>query len=92
MYGESKIANPFTTAQEKRLNTYLRLVNVCFSSTMVQRFIDLNDRKKREDYEKSGGGDPIKTFFVEASNILNDPQMNHLLEGIVSSQEGEDAH
>ena len=92
MYNQNKIANPFTTTQEKRLNTYMRLVNVCFLSTMVGRFVDLNDRKKRADYEAAGGGDPIKSFFVEASNILNDTSMNHVLEKVAGSQEDEDHH
>ena len=56
VYNSNKIANPFTTAQETRLNTYLRLVNVCFLSSMVQRFVDLNDCKKREDREKQWRG------------------------------------
>jgi hypothetical protein len=43
---------------------------------MVQRFVDLNNRKKREDYERSSGGDPIKAFFVEVWNVCNDTSMN----------------
>jgi hypothetical protein len=92
VYNNTKIANPMTTSSAKRLNTYMRIVNVCFLSTMVQRFVDLNDRKKREDYEKSSGTDPIKDFFVEASNICNDATMNIVLSGVAGSQEDEDEH
>lgn len=90
VYSENNIANPFTTSSGKRLNTYMRIINVCFLSTMVQRFVDLNDRKKQEDYEKSSGTDPIKDFFVEASNICNDATMNNTLSGVAGSQEDED--
>lgn len=92
MYKEHGIANPFTTGQEKRLNTYMRIVNVCFLPNMVQRFVDLNDSKKRQDFESSGGGDPIKSFFVEASNTCNDPSMNHILSRIAGAEEDGDPH
>ena len=92
MYKENTIANPFTDGKQKRLNTFMRLINVFFLSSMVQRFIDLNDRKKREDYERAHGGDPIKAFFVEASNICNDTGMNPTLSRIAASREGEDKH
>lgn len=92
MYKEHGIANPFTTGQEKRLNTYMRIVNVCFLPNMVQRFVDLNDSKKRQDFELSGGGDPIKSFFVEASNTCNDPSMNHILSRVAGAEEDGDPH
>ena len=59
---------------------------------MVQLFVDLNDRKKRADYEMSSGGDPIKAFFVEVSNLCNDSLLNHELAVVVSSKEDEDQH
>jgi hypothetical protein len=94
IYQANNIANnPFTTATAKRLNTYMmRIVNVCFLSTMVQRFIDLNDRKKREDYERCSGGDPIKDFFLEASNMVNNTNLNSMLEKVAASKEGEDKY
>jgi hypothetical protein len=92
IYQENRIANPFTDKQSRRLNTYMRLINVFFLSNMVQRFIDLNDRKKREDYEAAHGGDPVKAFFVEASNICNDASMSQTLSKVCGSNEGENEH
>lgn len=92
MYKESTIANPFTDATQRRLNTFMRLINVCFSKNLVQRFVDLNDRKKREQYEAAHGGDPVKAFFVEASNVFNDASQNSLLSKVCASNEGEDVH
>jgi hypothetical protein len=92
IYSENNISNPLTTSGAKHLNTYMRIINVCFLLSMVQRFVDLNDRKKREDYERSSGGDPIKAFFVEASNICNDTSMNDVLSGVAGSQEDKDSH
>jgi hypothetical protein len=90
-YTESNIANPFSNAEDKRVNTYLRIVNVCFLPSMVQRFVNLNDRKERKDYEESHGSCPVKDFFVEASNICNDTNMNHLLQNIAGSEEDGDS-
>jgi hypothetical protein len=87
IYNENNIANPFTTAQEKRVNTYMRIINVCFHPSLVQRFIDLNDRKKREDYKAAGGGNPFKDFFTEASHLCNDSLSNHEISVFVSSRE-----
>jgi hypothetical protein len=92
MYKESSIANPFTDATQRRTNTFMRIINVCFSKNLVQRFVDLNDRKKREQYEEAHGGDPVKAFFVEASNTCNDASLNGTLSKICASEEGEDIH
>ena len=92
MYKENTIANPFTDGKQKQLNTFMQLINVFFSASMVQQFIGLNDRKKREDYEKAHGGDPVKAFFVEASNICNDTSLNSTLSKVAASREGEDYH
>jgi hypothetical protein len=51
IYQENRITSSFMDKQLRRLKTYMRLVNVFFLSNMVQCFIDLNDRKKHEDYE-----------------------------------------
>ena len=50
------------------------------------------DSKKRKDFELSGGGDPIKSFFVEASNTCNDPSMNHILSRVAGAEEDGDQH
>ncbi|CAB9508919.1 unknown protein [Seminavis robusta] len=76
MYKATDIPCPQTTLQQQRLNTLMRLVNVCFNKKFVQKFIDLNDAKKRKHYEEAHGGSPIKHFFQEVSSFMNDPCNN----------------
>ena len=68
----------------------MRIINACFHSDMRDRFIDLNDAKKRSDYEKANGGNPVKDFWVQVSEITNDSSMNDVLGVVLEAQEGED--
>eukprot|EP00797_Seminavis_robusta_P032266 Sro718_g192200.2 (351) ;mRNA; r:30777-31829 len=76
MYKATDIPCPQTTLQQRRLNTLMRLINVCFHKRFVHNFIDLNDAKKRKHYEEAHGGSPIKHFFQEVSTFMNDPSNN----------------
>jgi hypothetical protein len=50
VYNDATIANPRTSSSERKVNTMMRITNACFNSEMKDRFIDLNDSKKRADY------------------------------------------
>ncbi|CAB9516537.1 unknown protein [Seminavis robusta] len=87
IYSDNSIANPFTTAQEKKTNTYMRIIQTCFHPSLVQRFVDLNDRNKRKQFEQNSGQDPVKSFMVEVSNMYNDTSFNETLSKIVNSDQ-----
>ena len=57
---------------------------------MRDRFIDLNDAKKRADYEQSHGGNPVKDFWVQVSEMVNDGSLNDVLGTVLEAREGED--
>ncbi|CAB9521440.1 unknown protein [Seminavis robusta] len=63
----------------------MRIIQTCFHPTLVQRFVDLNDRNKRKQFEENSGRDPVKAFMVEVSNMYNDSSMNEVLSKIVNS-------
>jgi hypothetical protein len=92
VYNDNTIANPNTTAAERKVNTLMRITNACFHSDMKDKFIDLNDAKKRADYEKSHGGNPVKEFWVQVSDFTNDTTRNDELGVVLESREDEDDH
>jgi hypothetical protein len=90
VYDDNKIANPKTTSDERKLNTLMRITNACFHNDMKDKFIDLNDTKKRIDYEKAHGGNPVKDFWVAISELTNDSERNDELGVVLQCREGED--
>ena len=94
IYTNNTIANPLTTSEEKKTNTFLRLINVCFHPSNVQAFLALNDVQQRIDFEKNSGKSPVKSFFVDVSNMCNDPGMNNELSFVCHSDrsKGEDSY
>ncbi|CAB9512782.1 unknown protein [Seminavis robusta] len=92
IYMDNSIANPFTSAQDRRQNTYIRLIQGCFltDNNMVYRFCDLNDRHKRMTFEKNQGQSAVKVFFVELSEVCNDTSMNGKLSKIIRSDDSKE--
>jgi len=85
--------NPASTANEKRINTLLRLINCCFLPRFRQRFLELNDTINRQKFETEGGttNNPIKEFWNEISSTVNDPEEEDL-STILFCGEDEDAY
>jgi hypothetical protein len=92
VYDNNTISNPRTTRDERKVNTLMRLINACFHSEVNALFIDLNDAKKRKDYEKAHGGNPIKKFWTTVSEMTNDTERNKELGVVLESRLGEDEH
>jgi hypothetical protein len=90
VYNDDTIANPKTTASERKVNTLMRITNACFHADMKDKFIDLNDSKKRANYEASHGGNPVKDFWVHVSELTNDSSRNGVLGVVLEAEEGED--
>ena len=74
VYDLDKVANPVAEAADKKVNTYMRVINACFLPEFYDQFVHLNDAKQRVDYEAASGGNPIKAFWVEISNTVNDTE------------------
>ncbi|CAB9517456.1 unknown protein [Seminavis robusta] len=89
-YNLSEVPNSTTLAKDKKRHTYLRIINACFHPDHCERFITLNDRKTREDFEASGGGSPVKQFWVDVSEFVNDRENNEVLCHLHFSAEEED--
>jgi hypothetical protein len=92
VYNDNTIANPTTSADERKVNTLMRLINACFHSDMKDKFIDLNDVKKRKDYEAAHGGNPVKDFWIQVSEFTNDSSRNDELGVVLEARQGEDQH
>jgi hypothetical protein len=70
----------------------MRIANACFHKDMRDKFIDLNDPKKRADYEEAHGCNPVRDFWVQVSELTNDSTRNDVLGVVLESREGEDTH
>jgi hypothetical protein len=90
VYTDATIANPRTTAAERKINTNLRITNACFLPSKIQQFIELNDKKYRADYEKAHGSDPIKDFWISISELVNDGTNNPELGTVLESRQEDD--
>jgi hypothetical protein len=90
VYNDDTIANPKTSFAERKVNTLMRITNACFHPEMKDRFIDLNDTKKRAHYEAAHGGNPIKDFWVQVSELTNDSSRNDVLGVVLEARQGED--
>jgi len=85
--------NPASTANKKRINALMRLVNCCFLPCFRQRFLELNDRISRSKFETEGGSasNLIKEFWTEVSSAVNDTEAEEELATVLFSGEDEDA-
>jgi len=71
------LPNANQSDEQLKASTLLRLVNVAFLPDVYSRLRDINDIKKRPDYEgQSGERNPVKAFYAEMSDILNDSENN----------------
>ncbi|CAB9521713.1 unknown protein [Seminavis robusta] len=52
MYTDLSIANPGSDAAAVRINTLIKLLNICFHADNFTAFVALNDSKGRKDYEE----------------------------------------
>jgi len=73
------VPNPTSSAQEKKLNMLMRVLNAAFSPTMVDRLAKRKDTKNRKDFEQASGGSPVKMFFADLSEMVNDTLNNEEL-------------
>jgi hypothetical protein len=80
-----------TTAAEKRTNSMIRIINACFLPQNVDRLIELNDTKRRKDYEAAHGSNPIKDFWMEISDLVNDTE-DEQVGTLLFATEEEDSH
>ena len=71
------LPNPNQSEHQLKASTLLWLVNVAFMPDVYSRLRDINDMKKRKDYEgQSGERNPVKAFYGELSDVLNDTEHN----------------
>ena len=71
----ANLPNPNQSAGQLRSSTLLRLVNVAFLPDFYGRLRDINDIKKRKDCEgQSGERNPLKAFWAEMSDCMNDTE------------------
>jgi hypothetical protein len=78
VYENLDISNPVSSQRDKKINSFVRVFNCCVSADNIDRFIRLNDGKSRNDYE-SEGGNPVKSFWVDISDQVNDSENDELL-------------
>jgi hypothetical protein len=79
-----------STATEKKTNSILWIINACFLPCNVEKLIALNDIKKRAD-EAASGGNPLKDFWIEILETVNDGDTEDI-RILLWSKEGEDEH
>ena len=76
VYDNLELPNPHADATEKKVNTQIRTLNACFLPEMIERFVRLNDTKGRVDFETASGGNPVKSFWIDVSELVNDAENN----------------
>lgn len=57
------------SAEARARNTLMRMVNVVLGGSFIDRFLSLNDLKRRVDHET---GQMVKNFWVDAADCHND--------------------
>jgi hypothetical protein len=91
IYDQVNMPTVRSTANEKKTNSILRIINACFLPFNVEKLIALNDIKKRGDFEAASGGNPIKDFWIDISETVNDGEEEQI-RIVLWSREGEDEH
>lgn len=80
------LLNPNQSEGQLRSSTLIRLANVAFLPDFHGRLRNVNDVKKRKDCEgQSGERNPIKAFWAEMSDHLNDTE-NDVVVGMVAEK------
>ena len=93
-YNNLDIPNATASTHALKVNTMLRLINTCFHPEFIQRFLEINDGKKRKDHEQApgGGGSPVKIFWRDVSDYFNDSLNNDELSMLLYSGADEDEY
>ncbi|CAB9524091.1 hypothetical protein SEMRO_1493_G277250.1 [Seminavis robusta] len=94
MYTDLSIANPGSDAAAVRINTLIKLLNICFHADNFTAFVALNDSKGRKDYEEQPlseqgvSGNPVKDFWLLVSDTMNETD-DDSFDTVLGLQEGE---
>ena len=91
-YMNLSIPNATATAFDLKVNTLMRIVNACFHPDFIEKFLQLNDTKRRKDMEQTGGTSPLKVFWMDVSEFVNDSLNNPDLSIFLDSKEDEDVY
>ncbi|CAB9524530.1 hypothetical protein SEMRO_1548_G281580.1 [Seminavis robusta] len=95
MYNDQSISNPGSSSATKRINTLIKVLNICFHANNFNDFVALNDSKQRKDYEQQPlsehgvTGNPVKDFWVLVSSEMNETS-DDSFDTVLGLIEGED--
>ncbi|CAB9525800.1 hypothetical protein SEMRO_1728_G293970.1 [Seminavis robusta] len=101
MYHDTTVSNLALDPLAKRINTLVKVLNICFHPTIYPFFVSLNDSNNRKEFEreplsKEGvTGNPFKDFWLLVSehiNETNETVAERLFDDVLGLQEGEDEH
>jgi hypothetical protein len=75
---EEAVAFDTATAESKKLNTALRIINALFCSAFLPKFLAINDKKGRPDHEL--GRSTPKTIYKDISEYVNSEEPDEVLD------------
>jgi hypothetical protein len=89
---QMNICKPNTTAEEKKINTMIRIINAAFLPEFRTKLLQSNDAFKCKDFEGSSTRNPNDELWQDISEVVNDPQQNNRIGVVCDSKPGEDEH
>ncbi|CAB9497044.1 unknown protein [Seminavis robusta] len=101
MYNDTTVSNLALDPLAKRINTLIKVLNICFHPTIYPHFVSLNDSNNRKDFEREPlsqegvTGNPFKDFWLLVSEHMNETNEmfeERLFDDVLGLQEGEDEH
>ena len=64
----------------------MRIINAVFHPEFITTYLELNDTKRRKELEEASGGSPLKAFWLNLSEFVNDSENNSSLSVVLDSQ------
>ncbi|CAB9526961.1 hypothetical protein SEMRO_1918_G305360.1 [Seminavis robusta] len=101
MYNDKTVSNLALDPLATKINTLVKLMNICFHPSIYPYFVSLNDSNNRKDFEREPlsqqgvTGNPFKDFWLLVSEHLNETNETvgeKQFDAVLGLQEGEDEH
>ncbi|CAB9501858.1 hypothetical protein SEMRO_120_G058520.1 [Seminavis robusta] len=101
MYNDKTVSNLALDPLATKINTLVKLMNICFHPSIYPYFVSLNDSNNRKEFEREPlsqqgvTGNPFKDFWLlvsEHMNETNETVGEKQFDDVLGLQEGEDEH
>lgn len=85
----ANLNNPVAESKQLKVNNGMKLMNICTSEAFRSRFSELNQLKRRKDFESTRSCNPVKAFWEDVAEAFNEDTSGDLYGNVLFGPDDE---